>query len=75
MDNLDIIFKHPSIIQLSGPSFCEKSWLVLRILVSQLVQLWLSCKFLVFNELQPDYDQPRDMFLHIKFFSSWRDDH
>ena len=38
MSNLDFYFKHPTTIQVYGPTFCGKTWLIQRILEEQLVE-------------------------------------
>ena len=38
MNNLDFHFKHPTTIQVFGPTLCGKTRLVLRILEEQIVQ-------------------------------------
>ena len=57
MFNLDFHFKHPTIIQVSGPTLCGKTRLVLRILEEQLVQPFPTRIIWVFSEWQPDYEQ------------------
>ena len=74
MSYLDFHFKHPTTIQISGPTLCGKSRLVLRILEKQLVQPFPTQIFWVFSEWQPDYEQARALYPHIEFVWGWSDE-
>ena len=74
MSNLDFYFKHPTTIQVSGPTLCGKTRLVLRILEEQLVQLFPTRIIWVFSEWKPDYEQARALYPHIEFVRGWSDE-
>ena len=74
MSNLDFHFKHPTTIQVSGPTLCGKTRLVLRILEEQLVQPFPTRIIWVFSEWQPDYEQARALYPHIEFVRQCSDE-
>ena len=74
MSNLDFHFKHPTTIQVSGPTLCGKTRLVLRILEEQIVQPFPTRIIWVFSEWQPDYEQARALYPHIEFVRIWNDE-
>ena len=74
MFNLDFYFKHPTTIQVSGPSLFEKTRLVLRILEGQIVQPYPTQLICVFSEWQPDNEQARALYPHIEFVRGWTDE-
>ena len=74
MDPLDFYFKHPTIIQVSGPTRCGKTILVSRILKEQLIQPFSTRIIWVFGEWQPDYDIIRERYPSIEFEKDWRDE-
>ena len=59
MFNLDFHFKHPTTIQVSGPTLLEKTKLVLRILEQQIIQPFPTRIIWVFSKWQPDYEQAK----------------
>ena len=71
MFNLDFHFKHPTKIQVSGPTLCGKTRLVLRSLEEQLVQPFPTRIIWVFSEWQPDYEQARALHPHIELVRGW----
>ena len=71
MPNLDFHFKHPTTIQVSGPTLCEKIRLVLRILEEQIVQPFPTRIIWVFSEWQSDYEQARAIYPTIEFVRGW----
>ena len=73
MDPLDFHFKHPTTIQVSGPTRCCKTRLVRRILEEQLIQPFATRIIWVFSEWQPDYDLIRELYSGIDFEKGWRD--
>ena len=74
MSSLDFSFKHPTSIQVSGPTQCGKTRLVLRILEHQLIQPFPTRIIWVFSEPQPDYIEAARMYPHIEFERGWNDD-
>ena len=74
MDSLDFHFKHPTTIQVSGPTRCGKTRLVRRILEEQLIQPFATRIIWVYSEWQPDYDMIRDWYSGIEFEKGWRDE-
>ena len=74
MDSLDFHFKHPTTIQVSGPTRCGKTSLVCRILEEQLIQPLATRIILVYSEWQPDYDLIRQRYSNMKFEKCWRDE-
>ena len=74
MDPLDFHFKHPTTIQVSGPTRCGKTRLVRRILEGQLIQPFATRIIWVFSEWQPDYDMIRERYPGIEFVKGWRDE-
>lgn len=74
MSNLNFSFKHPTTIQVSGPSRCGKTRLVLRILEHQLIQPFPTRIIWVYSEWQKDYREAASMYPHIEFVKGWQDD-
>ena len=74
MSNLDFYFKHPTTIQIFGPTLCGKIRLVLRILEEELVNPFLTRIIWGFSEWQPYYEQARALYSHIEFFRGWSDE-
>ena len=74
MDPLAFYFKHPTTIQVSGPTRCGKTWLVRRILEEQLIQPFATRIIWVFREWQQDYDMIRERHPCIEFEKGWRDE-
>jgi len=73
MSHLDFHFKHPTTIQISGPTLCGKTRLVLSILEQQLVQPFPNRIIWVYGEWQQDYEQARALYPHIEFVHGWGD--
>ena len=73
MNNLTFHFKHQTTIQVSGPTRCKTTWLVLRILEEQLIQPFATRIIWVFSEWEPDYDMIRNRYPGIEFEKGWRD--
>ena len=67
MSLLDFSFKHPNSIEISGPTQCGKTRLVLRILEHQVIQPFLTRIIWVYSEPQPDYNEAARMYPHIEF--------
>ena len=65
MDPLDFNFKHPTTIQVSGPTRYGKTRLVRRILEKQLIQPFATRIISVYSEWQPDYDMIRERYPSI----------
>ena len=72
MDPLDFHFKHPTTIQVSGPTQCGKTRFVRRILEEQLIQPFATHIIWVFSEWQPDYDMIRVRYPGIEIEKGWR---
>ena len=73
MDPLYFHFKHPTTIQVSGPTRCGKTRLIRRILEEQLIQPFATRIIRVFSEWQPDDDMIRERYPGIGFEKGWRD--
>ena len=73
MANLDFHFKHPTTIQVSCPTLCGKTRLVVRILEEQLVQQFPTRMIWVFSEWKPEYEQARAFYPQIEFVRGWSD--
>jgi hypothetical protein len=73
MSNLDFYFKHPTTIQVSGPTGCGKTRFVLRALEHKLIQPFPTRIIWVFGEWQPDYERARALYPHIEFMRGWSD--
>lgn len=73
MAHLDFSFKHPTTIQVSGPTGCGKTRLVLRILQHRLIQPFPRRIIWVYGEDQPDYREAKSDFPHIEFIKGWQD--
>jgi hypothetical protein len=74
MSTLDFSFKHPTTIQVSGPTQCGKTRLVLNILKYQLIQPFPTRIIWVYSEPQFDYYEAAKMYPHIEFEQGWNDD-
>ena len=74
MSDLDFSFKHPTTIQVSGPSRCGKTRLVLRILEKQVIQPFPTRILWVYSEWQKDYKEAAFIYPHIEFVQGWQDD-
>ena len=74
MADFDFSFKHPTTIQISGPTLCGKTRLLLEILKEQLVQPFPHRIIWVFSEWQPDYEEARQCYPHIEFIHEWNDE-
>ena len=72
MDLLNLNFKHPYTIQVSGPTRGNITIIVRRILKKQLIKQFATCIIWVYSEWQPVYDLSRERFCSIKFEKSWR---
>lgn len=74
MSNLAFSFKHPTTIQVTGPTRCGKTRLVLTILKRRLIEPFPTRIIWVYREWQPDYDEARALYPHIEFEEGWNDD-
>ena len=74
MDPLDFHFKHPTTIQVFGPTRCIKTRLVRRILEEQLIQPFAIRIIWVYSEWQQDYDMIRERYPGIEFEKGWRNE-
>ena len=73
MNPLDVHFKHPTTIKVSGPTRCGKIIFVRRILEEQLIQPFATCIIWVYSRWQPDYDMIRKRYPGIEFEKGWCD--
>ena len=71
---MDFNFKHPTTIQISGPTGCGKTWFVRRILEEQLIQPLPNRIIWVYSEWQSEYEHVRATFSHVEFVEGWRED-
>jgi hypothetical protein len=67
-------FKHPTTIQISGPTGCGKTFFVRRMLQERLVMPFPTRIIWVYSEWQSDYDKVRETFPQTEFIEGWRDD-
>ena len=67
MDLLDFYFKHPTTIQISCQTQCEKTWLIQRILKKEVIQPFATRIIWVYSEWQPNYNMIRERYFGIKF--------
>ena len=74
MTDLDFSFKHPTTIQVSGPTGCGKTRLVLRILQHRLIEPFPRRIIWVYGEDQPDYYEAKLYHPNIEFIKGWRED-
>jgi hypothetical protein len=74
MTLLDFSFKHPTTIQVSGPSRCGKTQLVLRILEHKLIQPSPTRIVWVYAEDQPAYKKAAEINPKIEFIRGWSDE-
>jgi len=74
MSDLDFSFKHPTTIQVSGPSRCGKTRLVLGILEKQVIQPFPTRIIWVYGEWQKDYEKAKALYPYIEFVNGWKDD-
>lgn len=74
MSSLEFSFKHPTTLQVSGPSRCGKTRLVLHILEHQLIQPFPTRIIWVYSEKQADYLGAQALYPHIEFVHGWKDE-
>lgn len=70
----DFYFKHPTTIQISGPTGCGKTFFVRRMLIERLIDPFPTRIIWVYSEWQDDYDMVRANLPHIEFIEGWRED-
>ena len=58
----DFYFKHPTTIQISGPTGCGKTFFVRRMLQERLILPFPTRIIWVYSEWQSDYDMVRETF-------------
>ena len=68
---MDFYFKNPTTIQISGPTGCEKTWFIRRILEKQLIQPFPNRIIWVYSEWQSDYEHVRATFPNVEFVKGW----
>ena len=74
MTNLELHFKHPATILLSGPTGCGKTRFVRRILEERLIEPFPTRLIWVYGEWQDDYDQIKTIYPEIEFMHGYSDD-
>ena len=74
MSNLELHFKHPATILLSGPTGCGKTRFVRRILEERLIEPFPTRLLWVYGEWQGDYDQIKIIYPEIEFMNGYTDD-
>ena len=74
MSNLELHFKHPATILLSGPTGCGKTRFVRRILEERLIEPFPTRLIWVYGEWQGDYDQIKTIYPEIEFMQGYSDD-
>ena len=74
MTNLELHFKHPSTVLLSGPTGCRKTRFVRRILEERLIDTFPTRLIWVYSEWQEDYDKITTIYPEIEFMKGYSDD-
>ena len=74
MSSLELHFKHPATILLSGPTGCGKTRFVRRILEERLIEPFPTRLIWVYGEWQEDYDLVKTTYLKIEFLQGYSDD-
>lgn len=74
MSSLELHFKHPSTILLSGPTGCGKTRFVRRILEERLIDPFPTRLIWVYGEWQGDYDKIKTIYPEIEFLKGYSDD-
>ena len=74
MTNLELHFNHPTTILLSGPTGCEKTRFVRRILEERLIEPFPTRLIWVYSEWHKDYDKVKTMYPEVKFMNGYSDD-
>ena len=74
MTSLELHFKHPATILLSGPTGCGKTRFVRRILEERLIDPFPTRLILVYGEWQEDYDKIKLIYPEIEFVKGYSDD-
>jgi hypothetical protein len=74
MTSLELHFKHPATILLSGPTGCGKTRFVRRILEERLIEPFPTRLLWVYGEWQSDYDEAKIIYPEIEFMNGYTDD-
>ena len=74
MTNLALHFKHPATILLSGPTGCDKTRFVRRIIEERLIEPFLTRLIWVIGEWQENYDKIKIIYPEIEFVQGYSDD-
>ena len=74
MTSLEFSFKHFTTLQVSGPSRCGKTRLVLHILEHQLIQPISTRIIWVYSENQADYLTAQALYPQIEFVHGWKEE-
>ena len=74
MSSLELQFKHPATILLSGPTGCGQTRFVRRILEKSLIEPFLTRLIWVNGEWQEDYNFIKTTYLKIEFVQGYFDD-
>ena len=74
MSSLELHYKHPATMLISGPTGCGKSRFVRRILEEQLIEPFPTRLIWVYGEGQKDYDIVKTIYPEIEFVKGYLDD-
>src|SRR5208283_5379619 len=72
-DNIDVKFKHPSTIQISGPTQSGKTRFMQRVLVERMIDPFPTRIMWCYSEWQPVYDELKVVYSHIEFIKGFSD--
>ena len=74
MSSIELHFKHPATILLSGPTGCGKTRFVRRILEERLIEPFPTRFIWVYGNWQEDYDLVKTTYPEIEFVQGYSDD-
>ena len=74
MSSYDISFRHPTTIQVSGPTGSGKTRFVLRLLEDRLLRPSPSRIVWVYSEWQPDYEKVKALFPETEFVRGYSEE-
>ena len=74
MSSLELHFKHPATILISGPTSCGKTRFVRRILEEQLIEPFPTRLIWVYGEWQKDYDIVKTIYFERELVKGYSDD-
>ena len=73
MTNLELHFKHPSTILLSGPTGCGQTKFVRRILKERLIEPFPTRHIWVYSEWQKDYNKVKTIYPEVEYMKGYSD--